>query len=248
MTKLSLQIFVTSVVLFGYVNVYGQFPISVNATNGFTGWTITTTSNNTSENGNFLGSSNNTIDTGGQSWGLYANSGQTVAMTYVFGATLPVGGYVEIKLSLGDIDSGGTVGFGLQNSSATNRFETYYIGFDPVNSFKLNDAGGPEDVIGANTTFANSSWSNSKFQTIRFTLLPSDTYSLEFNGVPVTNSGLTITASDIDRIRLFNFNAGSGSSKDQFFNSLVVVPEPGTVAMMILSAAGGLILWKKRRS
>ncbi|GAB4170290.1 MAG: hypothetical protein Fur0032_09080 [Terrimicrobiaceae bacterium] len=223
--------------------------ISVNAgANGFTGWTEQNTSGNGSENGRFLGASGTSMDTSSQSWGLYANTGQTASNIYTFGETLTPGDYVEIKLSLGNIGSGGTVGFGLQNSTGTNRFETYYIGFDSNDSFKLNDSGGQENITGVTTTFASSSWSNSAFQTIRFTLGASNTYTLSFNGNSVTNTGLTIAASDIDRIRIFNFNAGSGGPSNQYFNSLEVVPEPSTLAMLAFGAGGGLLLWRRRRS
>jgi hypothetical protein len=219
-----------------------QFPISVNAgANGFTGWTEQNTG---STSGRFTGSANSTLNTNGVSWGLYANSGNTSANIYQFGSNLPVGGFVEIGVSLGNIDSGGTVGFSLRNSSGTNRFESYYVG-NSTDSFKLNDQSGQEDVTGPTTSWTASSWSNSNYQTIRFTLGASNAYTLSFNNTPVTNSGLSVAASDISEIRIFNFNAGSGSASDQYFNSLTVVPEPSTYALIALGAA--FVLWRVRR-
>jgi hypothetical protein len=217
--------------------------VSVNAgTNGTTGWSFSNTSGNGSQNGAFTAAAGTTAM--GTSWGLYANSGQTASQTYSFASalntalgvsTLPVGGTVKIDLSLG-FNNGGTVGIALQNSSGVNRFETYYIGNDSTDAFKLNDAGGQENITGPNTSFSASSWTANpaQFQTILFTQLAGNQYSLSFDGVAVTNSGLALAASDISQIRFFNFNAGSGDGNNQYANNLVVVPEPGTTAFGVM--------------
>jgi len=225
--------------------------ISDNAgANGFTNWTEANEGGGVK--GRFLGSSApagmNTSGGAGTnvSWGLYAQSAQTAANIYTFPSTLPVGGYVQIDISLGSIANGGTVGFGLQNSSAVNRFEAYYIGGNESDTFKLNDAGGQENVAGPTTTFTSSSYANGNFQTVRFTLGATNTYTLSFDGVDVSNAGLTITASDISQIRIFNFAAGGGN--DQFFNNVAAVPEPSTYALLALGAAGlGAHLIRRRR-
>lgn len=221
--------------------------VSVNAgTNGTTGWTFSNTSGSGADNGNFVGGASGTSAIG-TSWGLYARNGNTASQTYSFASALnsalgqsvlPVGGTVQIDLALGFLDTNAVVGIGLQNSSGVNRFETYYRGGSPTNAFKLNDAGGEENITGANTSFAASSWpgGNNNFQTILFTQLAGNAYSLSFDGVAVTNSNLTLAASDISQIRFFDFNSGALSTNDQFANNLVVVPEPPAV----LAAFGGL--------
>ncbi len=220
------------------------------------GWTFSQTSGNSSQNGNFTSTAGSLPGTW---WGLYANTAQTASQTYSFASALATvgqsallpGDTVRLDLALGGIGSGGTVGISLQNSSGVNRFETYYIGLDPSDTFKLNDAGGPENITGPNTSFSNSAWSNNNAQTILFTQLAGNQYSLSFDGVSVTNSNLSISASDISQIRFFNFNAGSGSGSNQYANNLVVVPEPGSlfaVALGGVAAAVGVLRRRPRGS
>lgn len=222
-------------------------PFSVNAdADGYTGWTESLTSGTGSENGTFIGASGTGMDVNSNSWGLYANTGQTSSRTYDFGSALSIGDSVSISVSLGSIATGGTVGFGLQNSSSTNRFETYYIGGDATDAWKLNDSGGQENITGPSTSFGNSSYSSGNFLTFKFTQLASDAFSLEVNGASVTNASLSLAASDIEQIRIFNFDAGSGN--DQFFNSLAVVPEPSTYALLAGIFAFAWIALRRRQS
>jgi hypothetical protein len=228
--------------------------VSVDAgTNGTTGWTLVPNPN-TGYAGVFTGAAGSTAM--GTSWGLYANSGVTSSMTYSFASalqtatgssTLPVGGTVEIQLSLGFIDTNAVVGISLQNSSNTNRFETFYRGGSPTDSFKLLDAEGEENITGPVTTYAASNWiTNTDYQTILFTQLAGNTYSLAFDGVNVTNSNLNLTASDISQIRFFNFNAGSGSNNNQYANNLVVVPEPRSLLITTAGLVGVAAVLRRR--
>jgi hypothetical protein len=212
---------------------------------GFTGWTEGLTSGSASENGRFLGPSGTSMDTYGDSWGFYANSGATASSTYAFGDTLSVGDTVEISVSLGFIDDGGAVGFGLQNSSNVNRFESYYLAGDAADAFKITDLGIQENITGATTTYSSANWvNNSDFLTFLFTQGDSDTYTLSVDGVAITNTGLDLAASDISQIRLFNMSAGSGSDFNQYFNSLNVIPVPEpSVALTALLGLG----WFARR-
>lgn len=202
--------------------------------NDWSGWTEVLTSGTGSENGTFLGGAaqgsdiNTTGSFGTVSWSLYANSGQTASRYYDFSSILTAGQTVSLEMDNGSINTGGTVGFSFQNSDGTSRFEFYYIGGDPVNSYKINDAGGQENVT-PNVGFTSSGL------LLSFTQLAADSYSFSVNGNAITNTDLTLTASDISRVRLFNFNAGGGN--DAHFNSLAVVPEPASAFLGLIGAA-----------
>ena len=218
-----------------------------------TGWTFTNTSGDSSNNGNFTSA---VTGLSGTWWGLYARAGQQAEQTYSFASAmqaatgtnvLPIGGTIQIDVSLGFLDTNAVVGIGLQNSANTNRFETFFRGGN--NAFTLNDAGGEKSVTGPNTSFNASSWKGTpaNFQTIMFTQLAGNAYSLSFDGTNVTNSGLTLSASDISQVRFFNFNAGANSDNDQFANNLVVVPEPPAVIAVVGGLAGGGVYGFRRR-
>lgn len=234
-------ILVGSLLIIGLFNVSAQTTL-YNATSHPNLWTSAHSTSNSSLVGNFPGTGTPL----GDAWGLYANSLQTSAMTFNFGQSLQVDGYIEIAISLG-FNDGGIVGFSLQDNLGTNRFESYYIGNHGSDTFKLNDAGGQDDITGPNTSFNASSWKAAvpEFQTIRFTLSPANSYQLSFDGVNVTNTGLTIAASDISQIRIFNYNAGSTSDHNQYFDNLVIsIPEPSAVSLLGLT---GLLALRRAR-
>jgi len=243
MKKNLIRIF--TILILGAHLSFSQSLLQYNAESNPNLWTASHTSPNGSENGNFVGASGTSM---GNAWGLYANTGQTASLLYNF-STLQVGGYVQIDLSLGWMDAGAVVGLSLRNSSGVNRFETYYRGSDPTDAFKIIDAGIERNVTGVNTSFGSSSWKSGTpdFQTIRFTLGAANSYQLSFDGAGVSNSSLTVAASDITQIRIFNYNAGTTGDKNQYFDNLTVsVPEPSSATLIALAGAGLLALRRRR--
>jgi hypothetical protein len=222
--------------------VFSATTFSIDAgNNGWTGWTEVLSSGTPSERGTFLGGAVNGSDinttgiNGTVSWSLYANSGGEANRIYDFGSSMTVGQSVVIDMDNPGIATGGVVGFSLRNSSSQNRFEFYYIGGDSVNSYKINDSSGQENVS-PTVPFTTGGLS------LEFTLLASNTYSFSINGADIANSGLNLTASDISQIRIFNYNAGSG--QDAHFNSFELIPESSTA---LLGGLGMLALLRRRR-
>ncbi len=205
-----------------------------NGGSGFSPWVLTASTTNTSYNGFFIGTSTNnaagglpSIDTGGVSWGIYANSGNNTAAYRGFNSSLAVGGTFQVNMDNGYINTGNTVGFALRNGNATGsysnyntneRFEFFYLGGDSSNSYKVVDAGGQQN-IGVGFTGTGLS--------LTFTLTGTNTYTLLTvnNATAATNtfSGTLKGSNTVDSIALYNRNAGGGNPYNAFFNSLQII-------------------------
>ncbi len=200
----------------------------------FQPWTNVNPASNNNNAGNFVASSTNNsgdsnsdgdINTNGEAWGFYANSSNISEATRPFASPLTTGQTFFMRMDNGGINNGGTVGFGLRNSSNQNVFEFFFVGGE--SSYTINDASG------ANLTgigFTNEGLalefiltSPTTYQFNVTTLVNSNTFN--FSGSLMSPGG----NSTIDRVRLFNFNAGGGSGNDLFFNSLQVCDAPSVV-------------------
>lgn len=215
-----------------------------NLGSGFGAWALSGSANS----GFFLGNSANNgsspsgnINTSGQAWGLYANSGTLASAVRPFtGGSLAAGQQFHIQMDNGSIQTGGTVGFGLQNSSGQNRFEFYFVGGS--SSYTINIGG---TTINTGISFTDDGlslvFSQNSANGWALDVTPAGGSTSQFSG--------TLAASDISQLRLFNFNAGSGGTRDAFYNNIQVVPEPANVALGafgLLLLAGGV--WRQVRS
>ena len=163
------------------------------------------------------GASSGGIDTGGQAWGMYNSSGGTAVATRNFTA-LSVGQTFQIDMDNGYINTGKTVGFGLQNSSGENVWEFYFTG------------GGSSYIINAGSVSPTPSIGyTANGLRITFTLTSSTTYSVSVQGLnggssygPYTGTLLNPSGGQsITKFRGYNSDAGSGEDYDLFFNNLV---------------------------
>ncbi|HMX39189.1 MAG TPA: hypothetical protein PKD78_02635, partial [Saprospiraceae bacterium] len=197
----------------------------------FGAWTLSTTSGISTENGLIIGSS--TINNGcsapagdanadgdinlfGESWGLYANSGNTASAVRPFVAPVGKDGKISIHMDNGCIQSGGTVGLSLRNASGNVLAEFYYVG--GASSYTVDDAASSSTGIG----FTDEGLA------LEYTITGLSTYDLKVTDL-ATGVVSNITGRSFKNpaggqspadIRLFNFNAGAGSLSDIYFNRL----------------------------
>lgn len=205
---------------------------------GFNGWSHNTTSGDGGQNGFFVGTS-----AFGRSWGLYANSGQTASSVRPFtGTALSLNQTFSISMDNGNIQTGGTVGLGLQTSGGTNRLEFFFVGGGSDYRYLRNGVTGGSEPTGISFMTGNAGLRifvtplNSTDARLRVT---NDTGSSE-----LFNQILTLAnATDIARVRVFNANAGSGGANDAFFDD-VATPEPGSLSLGLL---GSIALLRRRR-
>lgn len=186
------------------------------------GWQLHTTATNGSNGGFFIGSSTapglgGNIDTGGSSWGLYANNGNLSEAIRLFNDPLQSNQTFAVDMENNDVDTGESVGFGLRDSNNTNRFEFFFGGGN--SDYSINDNSGTRDTgIGWTPLGLN----------LAFTLTGVDSYSLvvsaagtnSIGGLPKTITGTLegVAGNLIDRMRLFNFDAGTGTIHNLYFN------------------------------
>jgi hypothetical protein len=215
----------------------------------FGAWTISTSSGNSGQNGVFIGTSANNgtpvsgnIDVSSESFGMYANSSQTVAAVRSFtvggpnaSAVLGLDQFFSLKMDNGNIATGASVGFGLQNSGGTNRLEFYFQGGDSNYTVNL---GGTEYDTGIGFTDDGLD--------ISFRQDAANGYQLIVGATTFTQANFqALGGSDISQFRLFNFNSGSGSANDAFFNSFAVTPEPSRAMFLAIGIAG--LIFRRRR-
>ncbi|MGJ8697056.1 MAG: PEP-CTERM sorting domain-containing protein [Verrucomicrobiaceae bacterium] len=189
------------------------------------GWTITTTSGDGGQNGEFSG--NSASNAGGASgagagnpaWALYANSGQTASATYALaGGALSVGQALGIDFDNGYIETGGSAGIEFLNGTTQALLVSYSNGDA---SYRYADSSG--------STLSGIGWTGDGFN-VKVTMTASGTYSLDMAGSNFTGT-LANTLPSFDTIRVYNNNAGGGGDRDVYFNNLQVVPEPSSALL-----------------
>jgi hypothetical protein len=229
-----------------------------NGGTGFAPWMLSGPGNGNSANGGFFignantnGSPNNaagqpTINTGGSnsgvSFGLYANSGQTVTATRPFSSSLNVFSTFSLGFDNGFIDAGSSTSFSLATPTTT-RFTFTFIGGN--SNYSINDSAGL-------TSTGLPGFSSSGFNTA-FLLTGPDTYSFTLtrlsDNATFTRTGTLIGTGAIDRVIVGNVSAGSGDTNNLFVNNLNIVnaPEPGSVALLGIGFAGIAGVYRRRK-
>lgn len=152
-----------------------------------------------------------------EAWGLWANSGGVADAVRTFDAALGTGDTFKIDMDNGWVESGGTVGLGLRNSADENRLEVYFVAGNT--NYTVHDNSGARD---SGVPFTDEGLH------IEVTITGADSYSITIfrleDGTSATLTGTLggTTSTAIDRVRLFNANAGSGTERNLFFNNIAI--------------------------
>ena len=226
---------------------------------GFGSWSFSNTAGgNSSQNGEFLkssaqvGQSQNINSPSGNSWGLYANSGQTAnAIAPFSGGAMSAGQHLVLEMQNNYIqNSGGVVGFSLRDGSHNTILEFYFTGGGndyQINVWQNASSGSPHTTSVGYTSGP---------LTLDFAQGSGNSWTLGIT--PTGGSTVSYSSSDygslwessISEIRFFDYNAGAGDANNVYFNDLSLVPEPATWGLWSavgLLGVGALKSWRGRR-
>jgi hypothetical protein len=205
-----------------------------NGGSGFQPWSSITRENGSGFGGGFLSISNGNVNIGSggnnAAFGVFGNGGGVGVAVRPLATALPIGYTLSLDMDNQGVDTGGTVGFSLQNASGNNLAEYFFVGGQ--SNYTVNAS----NVSGTTPSFTAGG------MRLSFMLTSANAFTLSIdqlsNGVGVDNTvtGNLLSNADqaISRVRLFNANGGP----DVFFNNIVlsVVPEASSFVL------GGVII------
>ena len=201
-------------------------------------WTLTSTGGSA---GRFIGNSTSlsspgaNINTAGESFGMFGHSGQSSEAFRDFnGNSLGVGQTFSLTMAVNFRN--GIKGFDLRDSSANVIFNFNVGSDDHVVQFASSGNGSIGNTYSANTAFLLS---------FTQTSLSGGTWSIARSG-GVTDFDSGTYSGVAENFKFYEaFTAGGGAAEDNlYFNSLVVVPEPGGAALGLL---GSVLLLRRRK-
>ena len=202
---------------------------------GFGAWQLNPITNNgnafyyiqsstVNNNGSTTGNGGNDINTGGVAWGITALNSAVAGATRPFPGALTTAQTFQIDMDNGNIASGGSVGFALQNATAQSVWEFFFTGGNSTYTINAGSVGGP----------ALPSFTRNGLR-LTFSLTSASTYSISILsytpgggggvGTTTTYTGNLLSpggGQSITSVRLFNFNAGSGTNNNACFNNLSI--------------------------
>lgn len=232
-----------------------------NGGTGFLAWSLTSTASNAANSfaGQFIGDSqvlNNAngtnnganINTGGNSFGVYANratgSGSTAfsdAFRDFAGGALAIGQTFSLDLAVNFRN--GSKGINVQN--VANNVTTNLFTFNVTN----------DDYLVADATTGNGSIGNTFDVNTAFRISLTQTSAAGGTWTIVRSGGVTDTdtgtyTGNPTTLHLFvnNTDQGANGENNLYANNLAIVPEPGTWATMLLGVGGMAAVVLRRRS
>lgn len=181
---------------------------------------------------------------GPKSWGLLADPTAAASLAEAVrpfaGPPLLPGETFSIDFDNGTVVPGGAVGFGLL-SAGVARFE-----------FLIGATGGPYFVMDSAGFTPTPVPYTTEGMSLAFTLVTVDTYTLTVTpkgAAPIVSPVLTLAGplgGGLDAVRIFNFGSGAGGGPaDAFYNSMSIIPEPTTIALVGLALVGFVALRRR---
>ncbi len=226
-----------------------------NGGTGFGAWDLTNNNDGTSHfAGYFLGDSSagaGNINTGGQSFAIYANPSSAYAVaSRAFAGTLDAGQVFSIQLAASYTN--GSKGINLLNSDRTQVFN-FSVGDGSLNntpySFSYKDSNGTTVPITAFSYHPDAVFALSYTQTSASTgaVTVTETSASASSSVSFTDTFSTTDA--LASFQLFDSNTDNGANQNNlYFNNLAVaVPEPATVLGGFLLVGSGVFVSNRRR-
>ncbi len=202
--------------------------------NGFGAWQLSPTnsasgffyvnSSTQNDSGNTPGNGSNDINTAGVAWGISATNSVLANATRPFPSALTTSQSFQIDMDNGNINSGGSVGFALQNSSSNAVWEYYFSGGAATYSISAGSVNGPAlpnfTRDGMRLTFSLTSPSNYSVTALSYTAGGGAGVgtSATYTGALLSPTG----GQSITSVRLFNFQAGSSTNNNAYFNNLSI--------------------------
>jgi len=151
------------------------------------------------------------LNVGSRAWGLWANNGGLSEAIRPFADSLHPGDVLRFKFENNWIAGGSSVGFNIQNRFGQDLVGLRFVG--DTATYVVDD-----DTIGRDTGI---SWTDGGLD-IEFELLSPTTYRLEANGISIYGSFSPFIESYPSRLRVWNFNAGSGFEYNLYFTDISI--------------------------
>ncbi len=204
---------------------FGPWQFSPTTNNGNVFYYIQTSTLN--DSGGSAGNGGTDINNGGVAWGMTALNSTLASASRPFNSALTTGQTFQVDMDNGNITAGGSVGFALQNSSTQNVWQYFFTGGSNTYTIDAASVTGPSGL----PTFTRDG------MRLTFSLTSASTYSvtvLTYTAGGSAGAGTTTTyignlnnpsgGQVITGVRLYNFNAGSGTNNNAYFNNMVISP------------------------
>jgi hypothetical protein len=192
------------------------------------GWILTASSG---QSGHFRATAigNTNLNLPSPAWGMWSKENAVASAVRPLPLPMATGQTLRAKMENNWIQTGGSVGFGLQNYGGTNLFEFFFAGGQ--SNYQINDS---QNNRTTSIPYVDSGWP------LAFELTGPTTYRLLVGTNVITGTLATNSDQIIRNMRFWSHNAGDGSSYDSFFNDISLEQAfsgPGSTQVVISSSS-----------